>query len=176
MSRVRFMLCKVKTCPDARPSACPYCSGVIFHRHGQVEKRIKDLYVKSVTVIRYRCVDCGRTFRVYPEGVDRHRQSKRLRGLAALSWALGLSHRSVSHLLRALGRELSRMSGWRDVQEAGRRSFEWIRRSRGKVKVIGADETVVRLKGEKTVVGLATDAESGELLGMDVLVDRDSDG
>ena len=59
----------------------------------------------------------------------------------------------------------------------GRRSLEWIRRSRrGKVKVIGADETVVRLKGEKMVVWLATDAESGESLGMDVLLARDSDG
>ncbi len=29
----------------------------------------------------------------YPDGVDGHDRSKRLRGLAALSWALGLSHR-----------------------------------------------------------------------------------
>ena len=51
--------------------------------------------------------------------VDRHDQSHRLRGLAALSWALGLSLRSVSHLLGALDCDLSRMSVWRDVQRTG---------------------------------------------------------
>ena len=47
---------------------------------------------------------------------------------------------------------------------------------RGHVRVIGADETVVSLRGEKTVVGMITDAESGQIVGMDVLVERDSEG
>ncbi len=42
--------------------------------------------------------------------------------------------------------------------------------------MMGADETVVKVKGKKTVVGFVTDAQSGRLLGMDVLVDRDSEG
>ena len=67
-----------------------------------------------------------------------------------LSWALGLSHRSVSNLLTALGSALSRMSSWRDVQEA--------------------DETMLRMKGEKVVSGFVTDAVSGNLLGIDLLV------
>ncbi len=119
MTRVRFTLPQVKEYPDTRPSSCPHCDGVILHRHSLVEKTIKDLYVSRVTVIRYRCVECGRTFRRCPDGVDGHDRSKRLRGLSALSWALGLSHHSVSHILRALGCKLSRMSSWRDVQEAG---------------------------------------------------------
>lgn len=41
---------------------------------------------------------------------------------------------------------------------------------------MGADETVLKLRGEKTVVGFVTDAVTGRLLGMDVLVDRDSEG
>ena len=41
---------------------------------------------------------------------------------------------------------------------------------------IGADETVVRVKGEKAVVGVVTDAATGDVLGLDVLVKRDSDG
>ena len=44
------------------------------------------------------------------------------------------------------------------------------------MRVIGADETVVRVKGETTVVGVVTDAETGRVLGLDVLVERDADG
>ena len=69
---------------------------------------------------------------------------------------------AVSHLLRALGCELSRMSSWRDVQEAGvgaKRALSGGVSAR--VEVVGADETVVKLKGEKAVVGFAMDAERG---------------
>ena len=177
MTRVRFTLPQVKLHPDTRPPACPHCGSVFLNRHGAVAKPVKDLYVSQVTVHRYRCVDCRRTFRHYPQGVDGHDQSLRLRGLAALSWALGLSLRSASHLLAALGRELSRMSVWRDVQESGSGALSgWLSRARGQVRLMGADETVVKLKGEKTVVGFVTDAESGRLVGMDVLVERDGEG
>ena len=70
--------------------------------------------------------DCLRTFRHYPEGVDSHDQSVRLRGLAALAWGLGLSHRSVSDLLMAPGCDLSRMRSWRDVTEGGAWSGWWL--------------------------------------------------
>ena len=75
------------------------------------------------------------------------------------------------------GVSISRMSVWRDVQEAGRNA----RRkqsggARGQVRVIGEDETVVRVKGEKTVAGVVTGAETGQVLGLDLLVERDSDG
>ena len=119
MPRVRFTLPQVKRHPDTRPPACRYCGSVYLHRHGAVTKPITDPYLDEVTVLRYRCVDCKRTFRHYPDGVDRHDQSLRLRGLVALVWALGLSHRSVVHMLCALGCDLSRMSSWRDVQEVG---------------------------------------------------------
>ena len=69
------------------------------------------------------------------------------------------------------------MSARRDVQEAGRNARR--KRSgqaRGRVTAIGADETVVRVKGEKAVVGVVADAATGEVLGLDVLVKRDSDG
>ena len=177
MPRVRFTFPQVKDYPRTRPSACPHCGSILLHRHGAVAKPIKDLYLSEVVVLRYRCTDCGRTFRHYPEGVDQHDQSLRLRGLAALSWAPGLSLRSTSHLLAAMGRELSRMSVWRDVQESGSGALSgWLSRARGQVRLMGADETVVRVKGKKTVVGFVTDAESGQLVGMEVLVDRDSEG
>ena len=40
----------------------------------------------------------------------------------------------------------------------------------------GADETAVRVKGVKKVVGVVADAETGQVLGLDVLVERDADG
>ena len=94
-----------------------------------------------------------------------------------MCWALGLSLRSVSHLLSALGCDLSRMSVWRDVQESGSNALDgWLSRIRGQVRLMGADETVLKVRGKRTVVGFVTDAESGRLVGMDVLVERDSDG
>ena len=177
MPRVRFTLPQVKHFPDTRPSACVHCGSVYLNRHGPVTKPINDLYIDEVTAHRYRCCDCGRTFRHYPQGVDGHDQSIRLRALAALSWALGLSLRSVSHLLGALGCDLSRMSVWRDVQQAGTSALRgWLSRDRGRVRLMGADETVLKVRGIRTVVGFVTDAESGQLAGMDVLVERDSDG
>ena len=44
------------------------------------------------------------------------------------------------------------------------------------MRVTGADETAVRVKGETTVVGAVTDAATGQVLGLEALVERDSDG
>ena len=177
MTRIRFIPAQVKTFPDERPDACKYCGGQILTQHGTAEKSVTDLYEDTVTVVRYRCSDCGRTFRHCPEGVDRSGQTQRMRGWAALAWALGLSLRSASHLLAAFGVSVSRMSVWRDVQEAGRNARgKHAGGARGQVRVMGADETAVRVKGVKKVVGVVTDAETGQVLGLDVLVERDADG
>ena len=89
MTRVRFTLPQVKRHPDTRPSSCPYCAEVTFQRHGWVSKAVKDPYVSEVSVLRYRCTDCLRTFRHYPQGVDSHDQSMRLRGLPSRHWWMG---------------------------------------------------------------------------------------
>jgi transposase-like protein len=52
---------------------------------------------------RYKCLRCGRTFRVYPEGVTRAQTSKRVKGLAVMLYLLGLSYRVVALALEALG-------------------------------------------------------------------------
>ena len=75
---------------------------------------------------------------------------------------------SDSHALAAAGESLSHASVWRDVQEAGenaRRSLA--KQARGRVKAVGADETFVEVKGEKTALGLVTDAQTGQVIGMD---------
>ena len=104
---------------DERPDACKRCGSQILTQRGTAEKSVIDLYDDKVTVIRYRCSDCGRTFRHYPEGVDRGGQTQRMRGWAALAWGLGLSLRSASHLIAAFGFSVSRMSARRDVRKRG---------------------------------------------------------
>lgn len=117
-------------------------------------------------------VSCGRTFRHYPSGVTPKNQSQRTVVLAALMYGLGLSCSAASHLLGALGAEVSRMSVWRDAQEAG----EALRRKRpaGRVRVLGADETVFKVKGEEVVVGFVVDGASGRTLGFEVLFEGDA--
>ena len=41
---------------------------------------------------------------------------------------------------------------------------------------MGANETAVRVKGDKTVGGVVSDAAIGEVLGLEARAERDSDG
>ena len=59
-------------------------------------------------------------------------------------------------------------------ERMARRSGSGTKRARR--KRTGADETLVRVKGVKTVVGVVADAETGEVLGQEALVERDADG
>jgi transposase-like protein len=138
-----------------------------------VAKPLKDHRLAEVTVERYKCCGCGRTFRDYPAGVSQATQSQRTVGLAALMYGLGLSCSAAAHLLGALGVDLCAMSVWRDAQVAG----EALRRSRpaGRVRVLGADETVFRVKGQETVVGVVTDDQTGMTLAFEVLASSDGE-
>jgi transposase-like protein len=173
MPRVRYMLPEVNAQPEGRPTSCLYCGGSILQRHGLVPKPIRDLYLHQVIVFRYRCTECGHTFRHYPQGVDSHDQSQRLRALTALLWALGLSHQNISYLLTALGPAIAKITSWRDVQEAGGILGKRPGRT-GPIEVIGADETVVKVKGRKMVLGFVVDPATGELLGLDLLMEQDA--
>jgi transposase-like protein len=86
-------------------------------------------------------------------------------------YGLGLSCSATSHLLGALGADVSQLTVWRDAQEAG----EALRRSRpaGRVRILGADETVFKVRGRKVVVGFVVDAQSGKTLGFEVLFEGD---
>lgn len=102
---------------DTRPSECPYCRSAVLQGWGQVFRKIKDAQPRQAGLSRYRCSVCGRTFRYYPKGVDRSAQSYRLRSLAALAWAMGMSTREVVNVFSSMDVSLSRMSVWRDGQE-----------------------------------------------------------
>jgi hypothetical protein len=88
--------------------------------------------LSNVQVYRYRCCSCHRTFRDYPEGVDRADQTQRLRKLAAIYWVLGMSLRATQIALSAFGIKISPMTVWRDLQEqaeqlGGRRRWQPVR-------------------------------------------------
>lgn len=92
--------------------------------------------------------------------------------LAALMYGLGLSCSAASHLLLgALGAQIGKTSVWPDAQEAGEALRE--KRPAGKARVLGADETVFKLKGKEVVVGFVVDGVSGKTLGFEVLLEGD---
>ncbi len=96
--------------PTQRPTACRHCVEPLLHRHGTLSKPIDDHRCSEVIVERYKCLSCARTFRHYPSGVTPKNQSQRTVVLAALMYVLGLSCSAASHLLGALGAEISKMS------------------------------------------------------------------
>jgi transposase-like protein len=169
--KISLLVPQVNLRPTARPRACPHCNKSILHRHGTVRKPLKDHGVREVRVHRYKCLSCARTFTHYPTGVTSKDQSRRTVVLAALMYGLGLSCSAASHLLGALGAEVSKGTVWRDAQEAG----EALRRSRpaGRAWVLGADETVFKVKGKEVVVGFVVDAQSEKTLGFEVLLEGD---
>lgn len=68
-------------------------------------------------IYRYRCGECKRTFRDYPDDVDRSNHSQGIRRLAALLWALGLSFREIIRILDKYEITLSLTTIWRESQE-----------------------------------------------------------
>lgn len=117
MAIVLIQLPSVNPAPAVRPKQCPYCACEILQRWGAVHKPLRDTDFEGVQAYRFRCTGCTRTFRHYPEGVDRGDLSQRLRCLAAMAWRMGLSLRGVGIIFSAFGEGLrvSRMSVWRAV-------------------------------------------------------------
>ncbi len=114
MPVILLRLPKIKTAPLTRPNQCPYCEGLILQRWGSSIRKVFDQRNRTTKVYRYRCSECGRTFRRYPAGVDQSTLTQRIRTLAALAWALGLSYRDVADFLQKMGINLSHTTVWRD--------------------------------------------------------------
>jgi transposase-like protein len=155
MTIVVLKLPDVKRRTEARPKECPYCNGETFQRWGEVCKPVKDTYCRGVRVYRYRCCQCGRTFRHYPEGTSKADQTERLRLFAVICWRLGLSFRGVSTILSGLRIGLCPMTVWRDAQEQAEKlgkQNQWKR-----VRVLGVDGEYVLGWGEKRPVMVAVD-------------------
>lgn len=171
MSIVLLQMPEVKYCQTTRPKRCPYCPGETFQRWGGNPKKVRDPHLQEALVYRYRCCVCHRSFRHYPEGVTRASQTMRMTKLAAICWALGMSHRSVAIVLRVFGIRLAHMSIWRDVQEQAeqvRCSKQW-----GKIRVLGVDGVYVRGWGDTQPVLVAVDMGTGQPVALGYLDEKD---
>ncbi|MGD8749909.1 MAG: transposase [Anaerolineales bacterium] len=160
MSIIVLRLPDVKRKTEERPQKCPYCGGETFQGWGGVSKAVKDSRHRRVRVHRYRCCHCRRTFRHYPQGVDRATQTLRLRKLTALCWVLGLSLRGVCAVFAAFGVSISHMTVWRDVQEQARQQQK--RRHWRPVRVLGVDGAYPLGWGKKQPVLIAVDIGRGD--------------
>ena len=163
--------------PEVYPdvTGCPYagCGGCHLQHWQAVPKPLRDTQLHHVIAQRYRCVRCGRTFRVYPAGVSPDQTSARLKGVAVMFYVLGMSYGAVATALAALGWPLSKVAVYYAVQEAGatvaglRR--EAVRRGGGRVVGLGVDLTSVRCAGQWLTVGISVDAVTGTVLSLDLL-------
>lgn len=163
--------------PEVYPAVdgCPYagCEGRHVPHWQAVTKPLRDTQLDAVVAHRYRCVRCGRTFRVYPHGVSHDQTSARLKGVAVMFYVLGMSYGAVATALGALGWPLSKVAVYDAVQEAGaavpglRR--EAMARGGGRVAALGADLTSVRCRGAWLTVGVSVDAVQGTVLSLDLL-------
>jgi transposase-like protein len=163
--------------PECYPAVvgCPYagCEGQHVQHWQAVAKPLRDTHLTQVVAQRYRCVRCGRTFRVYPSGVSHDQTSARLKGVAVMFYVLGMSYGAVATALTALGWPLSKVAVYYAVQEAGaavaglRRAA--VRHGGGRIVALGADLTTVRCAGQWLTVGVSVDAVTGTALSIDLL-------
>ena len=163
--------------PDRYPAvaACPSagCGGRHVQHWQSGPKPLRDTVLHEVVAQRSRCVRCGRTFRIYPQGVSHDQTSARLKGVAVMFSVLGMSDGAVATALAALGWPLSKVAVYYAVQEAGaavaglRR--EALARGGGRIAALGADLTSVRCRGQWLTVGVSVDAVRGTALSIDLL-------
>lgn len=143
--RLKIILPVVEPGEYHEPGHCPWknCSGKYFRQRQVVKKNLRDQKYEAVTSRRYECLRCGRTFRVYPQGVSGAHVSQRVKGMAVMLYLLGLSYGAVELMLEALGVFLSKTSVYRAVQATG--------------------EAVVGLKREQILKGYQTRAIGADL-------------
>ena len=158
------------------PEQCPRCGNATFHSHGFVSKPIRDTRLDQVRPRRIQCTACGHTLRVYPQGVTRRDQSERLRGLSIFLWLVGVSYRGVADVLIGLSANLQKSQIFDNVQQLGERvrQGQEKRLSQRRVRVLAADCTHVRVKGQDTVVLQLSDGENEVTLGIEVLEGEDT--
>jgi transposase-like protein len=170
MAIVTLHLPVVKASAENRPTQCRYCASPLLQRWGSVTKAVKDPHLQQAIVYRYRCTQCQRTFRHYPEGLTAARQSQRLVCLAALCWVLGLSLRGTSAIVSVFPVALSHTSVWQDVQA---QAAVLKRRLPRRVRVLGIDGVYPKLRGQEQPVVVAVDLGTGQPLALGALHEKD---
>jgi len=176
--RLQIVLPKVNPEVIEVPTRCAYagCPGRKFYLRQQVAKTLRDTVYHQVSVHRYQCLKCKRTFRVYPEGTTHAQTSQRVKGLAVMLYLLGLSYGATSLALEALGVYLCKSRVYDAVQEAAQR-VPGLKREQVfagvKTPALAGDLTSVKCKGEWLPLGITVDPISGLALTIDQLPAED---
>ncbi len=177
--RLHLLLPKVDPRAMAEPSKCAYadCPGKRVQLRQSVNKVIRDTVYEQVEVHRYRCLKCGRTFRVYPPGVTHDRNSERVKGLAVMLYLLGLSYEAASLASESLGVPLSKTCVYETVQVVAAR-VPGLKREQVfkgiKTKALGEDLTSVKCAGRWLHLGLSADSLSRLALTIDEVSAEDA--
>ncbi len=177
--RLHLLLPKVDPKAIPVPSKCAYadCTSLQVRLHQPVRKALRDTVHRQVEVHRYRCLKCGRTFRVYPPGVSPAQSSDRVKGLAVLLYLLGLSYGAVSLALESLGVPLSKTEVYETVQAVAAR-VPGLKREQVfqgvKTAALGGDLTSVKCAGQWLHLGLTVDSLSGLALTIDEVSAEDA--
>lgn len=154
------------------------CTGKHFLPWQEVQKHVRDTEYEKVTARRYRCLRCGRTFRVYPQGVQKGQLSQRVKGMGVMLYLLGLSYGAVVIMLEALGVYESKSSVYRTVQ-ATAEAVPGMKRTgliQGyQTKALGSDLTSVKCRGPWLPIGVTVDPIFGLVLSIDELEGEDAD-
>ena len=172
MTDDRFGMTEVKDEAIARPEFCERCQSATFRSQGLRAKTIVDIGgQRTVITRRFQCTECGKCTVMYPEGVDRHRQSQRLRTLLAMMWTLGLSLRSTSLIMKGFRIAVSHMSIWRFSVQTVTEIHS--RRTPGRIRVLGVDATGSRVKGEPGGLVVAVDMRTGQTVATASIAETD---
>lgn len=178
--RLNLNLPVVKPGNFEKPKKCknPKCKGRRFQPFQTVKKQIRDTKYEKVLAIRYKCLRCGCTFRVYPEGVSKKQISKRVGGMAIMLYILGLSYGATAIVLEALGVAIGKTTVYERVQAAAEKvpGLKQKKILNGyQTKALGADLTSVRCNGKWLPLGISVDAVNGVTLSIDALSAEDAE-
>jgi len=115
--RLHLILRPIEPMEITPPNTCPFddCRGEQIRHYQTVGKPLRDTVRDEVQVERYLCLECGRTFRVYPRGVTHAQIPQRVKDLGVLLHLVGLSYGATSRALEALGIYLSKSSVYEAV-------------------------------------------------------------
>ena len=177
--RLKLILPVVNPSEYQKVEQCPYphCGGKHFKLHQEVDKAVRDSKYQQVRALRYRCLKCQRTFRVYPQGVLAGQVSQRVKGMAVMLYLLGLSYGAVAIMTEALGVFYSKTSVYQAVQAAAQ-AVPGMKRSQivegYRTPAMGGDLTYVRCKGKWLALGVLVDPLQGLVLSIDQLEGEDA--
>ena len=157
---------------------CPHgCGGQEFWLRQGVRKAVRDSTYSEVVARRYECLQCRRTFRVYPQGINQKQFSQRAAGMAVMLYLLGLSYGAVVLMLEALGLWIGKTTVYEAVQAAAERvpGMKQKHLLEGyRTPALGAALTSVKCKGKWLLLGVTVDALTGMTLSIDQLSGEDA--